>query len=720
MADTSKNVKMMLVLPNNDQESLVNAINYNFHQLANIANGVVAKQGPKGDPGLAGIQGPQGKDGKRGSMIYSYDGKTSYDDWRETLDIKEGDYIISDKGVMYKFNEDYHSISEYKQDDIAIDVESDIAESVIKEIGAKTSSPFTTYESETGNYHYATQTSYNKMTGKEIEGDDKYPIPVVFASGFNNPELSETIISGDGEYKNYSINSICGVSTSNIRLANRNFNNYSVISFENDNDTDGTLKFSSKTGTTCKYELYSGNDNNGNKIVSIDKSSISLPEAYKIKFGDSEDHYIKSDLNILKISSKSELFLEAGVGTNNTSCSISIKAKVITNEGCNSFSITDSNSASVFSYTVSDKQISIGGNGVNVVNINSANSCNIKSHETTIESNYTSGGRIIVGESSYLSLFCKYGGNTSGGIIVSVGNIISQYSSKAKTSIYRHYGFAEDKPVIEVGTYNSTTIEDTYIKLIADTTSINGKVDIEDAIFKKNDNDNIFKPFHVIEYSDSIDTTSFKENYISGISILVYDFFKFTGNSSFIDLIYNDLITTVNDRSSSLPDMIDRYWNFLSTTRDKRYIYNGKFKMNFNLDTYQNIYILNINGAKFTNLREIHLDLEGFYFFKKIVYYYKGPLSINAVNDINTAVNQIEVAINKAYVDYYVKYLRNHTPFYGYRSILKDNNTDKVAYARIHSSNDFDNSYSPWIFDIYATENISNADFYGELTFFSI
>ena len=707
MAETSKNVKMMLVLPNNDQESLVNAINYNFHQLANIANGVVAKKGDKGDPGSPGIQGAPGKPGQRGSKIYSYDGKEDYDTWRESVDISEDDYIITLDGIIYKYNEDYHSISEYKPDDVATNIGEDIAESVIKIVGAKSMSPFTTYESEIRGYHYTTQKSYNSITNETNENQDKYPIPVVLTSGFANAELTEDIFSGDGVYNLYSINSICGVGAYNIRLAQVDFKNYSTICFKRDCLPEkGILKFFSKKDTTCSYEFYSG-DEAGIRIASLKNDSLEFPENYTIKF--TNGNYIKSQVvknrttasaSTFTISTDSELLLKS---QGNLSSSINISSNVITNTDCNTFVIQNTSENKIFEYTGGNtKKINIGGNDVNAINVNGNN---IWIKTLNASSNTNLGCLAIEGRTVRLGNAHSSDKDSFSGIRISP---YDDSNTNMSIELRRTIGIMNSSQIIVYGGENVTEIKDDEIRL-------------NDITIKTYDD-------KLRMYYNGIDYLNVESRHSSGgIIVKSGDGATFNKYKSHIaDYAYGGNTTIAGNVNDSISDDIkDAYpkafsdydWAYVSNrTSTSYYTYDwdlsNLYGYNIRVYSFSKTCFIKINSHINFSGQQSDTNLDGVINIDYLMFYRAARLYYSKDTSSDNLLTKLVRAIKNAYKDPYVSWFRNNKPNSAWYSTLVNDKISgtKCALAKLETD---------WTLKILAKTSDQNPDFdfYGTLCF---
>ncbi len=319
MAELINNVKMRLILPNNDQESFVNAINYNFHQLANIANHVDAKRGEKGEQGIRGAQGPKGQKGDRGPGIFTFTGNpsdlSSGDEYIKFINensISDGDMIMYD-GVIYNYDKTPASMNDYINDHsgedgknryINTDMSGDI-EAKVKEVLSEDIAGSMTYKViNNGGIAFVTPKTVNDMDAKYSEGDNaKKSMTAVFTT---NLDPDETKKSMDGYVNHYSINSLCNsTDTFNIRLGYENFTaenkNFAVINFDEPSDSDSSgLSFylldnsGSYKKPKAKYSFWDGSNEIASIGINTGITSIKLKKL-SIESQHGAKHAINSD-----------------------------------------------------------------------------------------------------------------------------------------------------------------------------------------------------------------------------------------------------------------------------------------------------------------------------------------------------------------------------------------------------------------------------------------
>lgn len=330
MAELINNVKMRLILPNNDQESFVNAINYNFHQLANIANHVDAKRGERGEQGIRGAQGPIGQKGDRGPGIFTFTGNpsdlSSGDEYIKFIDensISDGDMIMYD-GVIYNYDKtpvnmnDYindHSGEDGKNMYINTDMSGDI-EAKVKDVLSEDIAGSMTWEQIDGKNAAFVTPKTADVVGAKIEVTKQVSLPAVFTTGLD-PDTTKKCVNE--LVNNYSINSLCNEYGSiNIRLGFEKFvdKNFATINFyepsEPDNESrlifdlrDDAGKYSK---TIAKYIFNAG----GESIASIFKDGSDK----SIKIGD--DFIFKKSQSNSSITSNGGIFVENSGGGNLT------------------------------------------------------------------------------------------------------------------------------------------------------------------------------------------------------------------------------------------------------------------------------------------------------------------------------------------------------------------------------------------------------------------
>ena len=244
----SKNVKMLLVLPNNDQETFVNSINYNFHQLANLANGIVTIKGDAGERGLPGTAGKKGESGADGTKMYAYIGEDTEDAYKSfVLDnkITAGDFIITKDGKIYKYEESHTSIVDYVDDIPATDLSEVISDSVKTSVG-EMQSVFSVVGKESG--YCVMPKSLNDIDSNRYANSPfrNLSLPSLFTSGISTNSGGISVEQDNNFYK-FSINSMISSSLDdyyNIRIASgNNWGNYSKIRYSRNNTSVNSLDF---------------------------------------------------------------------------------------------------------------------------------------------------------------------------------------------------------------------------------------------------------------------------------------------------------------------------------------------------------------------------------------------------------------------------------------------------------------------------------------------
>lgn len=257
----SKNVKMLLVLPNNDQETFVNSINYNFHQLANLANGIVTIKGDTGERGLPGTAGKKGDSGADGTKMYAYIGDDTEDAYKSfVLDnkITPGDFIITTDGKIYKYEESHTSIVDYVDDEPATDLSKVISDSVKTSVG-EMQSVFSVVGKETG--YCVMPKSLNDIDSNRYADSPfiNLSLTSLFTSGISTNSGGVSVEPDNNFYK-FSINSMISSSLGdyyNIRIASENnWDNYSKIRYSRNNTSVNYLDFDATTDSSISGFYY--------------------------------------------------------------------------------------------------------------------------------------------------------------------------------------------------------------------------------------------------------------------------------------------------------------------------------------------------------------------------------------------------------------------------------------------------------------------------------
>ena len=376
MAELINNVKMRLILPNNDQESFVNAINYNFHQLANIANHVDAKRGEKGEQGLPGARGHEGPKGDRGAGTYVYNesiyGKTSegYANFLKDNGITKSDSIMY-SGKIYNVDEKAKYITDYDSETPSVDFTKDVKQAVIDIAGDANGGM--THGKTNNACAYITQKSANDLYG---EGASDIPekencVPAVFANGYQPDEISTLLGQAPDRY---SISSLKKSETYNIRLGIENFSQYySVIDFKRDSGGDG-----GKYHTDFDICKDGGNGN----LQEVSYNFLFENESIVSIFKDGSDKFIKIGDNFIfkksqsnsSITSNGGVFVENSGGGNltisNTSNSTDNSYIRISKDS----SSTRSSYISIDSYSISIQNNHPGGSSGIILNYGSTGS----------------------------------------------------------------------------------------------------------------------------------------------------------------------------------------------------------------------------------------------------------------------------------------------------------------------------------------------------------
>ena len=257
----SKNVKMLLVLPNNDQETFVNSINYNFHQLANLANGIVTIKGDTGERGLPGTAGKKGDSGADGTKMYAYIGDDTEDAYKSfVLDnkITPGDFIITKDGKFYKYEESHANIADYVCDIPATDLSKVISDSVKTSVG-EMQSVFSVVGKGSG--YCVMPKSLNDIDSNRY-ADSPFidlSLPSLFTSGIST-KSGGISVAQDNNFYNFSINSMISSSEKdyyNIRIASgNNWGNYSKIRYSRNNTSVNYLDFDVTTDSDISEFYY--------------------------------------------------------------------------------------------------------------------------------------------------------------------------------------------------------------------------------------------------------------------------------------------------------------------------------------------------------------------------------------------------------------------------------------------------------------------------------
>lgn len=378
MAELINNVKMRLILPNNDQESFVNAINYNFHQLANIANHVDAKRGEKGEQGLPGAQGHDGQKGDRGPGIFTFVGDSSsieaYNDFVNKNGISDGDVIMYN-GVIYNYDktpenmDDYindHSGEDGKNRYVNTDMSGDIETKVKKVLSEDIAGSMTYRVINDGGIAFVTPKAVNDMDKKYSGDNARKSMTAVFTT---NLDPDETKNNMDDYVNNYSINSLCnGANTVNLRLGYEKYadKNFATINFEEQPiDDESSLIFDLMDNDgeydkhIAKYTFNAG----GESIVSISKEDSDK----SIKIGD--NFIFKKRQSSSVITSNGGVFVENSDGGNLIITNYS-------NSPDNSYiriskqSKTTLSYISIDSYSISIKNYHPGTNGYGGITLN--------------------------------------------------------------------------------------------------------------------------------------------------------------------------------------------------------------------------------------------------------------------------------------------------------------------------------------------------------------
>lgn len=324
------NVKMRLILPNNDQESFVNAINYNFHQLANIANHVDAKRGEKGEQGLPGAQGKEGPKGDRGPGIFTFvggiDDLTNQEKYKKFINdngISEGDMIMYN-GVIYNYStipEDmYDYITDNKGEEgknryVNTDFSEDISEKIKTQV-EQTVGGSMTFAQVDGNTVFVTPKTPKDINLENFNEDrENFSMPALFTTGIDAEQV-KTLVGGNLHY--YSINSLCHAGdTINMRLGFGSFTeqnrHFSTINFYEPSTGDDCNLIFNFTNDENEYTKSKANYifNVGNEfIASISNddshSSIKLSDIFSIRSSFGSQATINSD-KVLNVRSNEEM-----------------------------------------------------------------------------------------------------------------------------------------------------------------------------------------------------------------------------------------------------------------------------------------------------------------------------------------------------------------------------------------------------------------------------